>query len=129
MGGVNESVLPSDKKQAERPGSILQSDFSPLPPPPMDQRQRQSIRIHRSGPEVHLHADDEKLKVAIPVAEWFTILRRLSSNEPATYSDAKNKTIARICPYVQDGIMEVNVAIQSVQIGKRLESLLNVAAQ
>ena len=126
MGGDNESVLKAEKTENQNTGIVLKADKkkkkkkNPI-------SQTQSIRQHVSGSEVHFHADDDRLKVAIPTAEWWNAVRSLNKFQSFSYVDEKNKAIGTFEPFLADGIIEVSVKIEPIQIGPRLEALLNLA--
>lgn len=131
MGGTNESVLKSDKKSTDEKvvGDLLKADvasvakeatiplFSGLP------TQTQSIRQHMSNGQIHLHVDAEKLKVAIPVAEWFLVMRNLRSLNPFTFIDSENNCVAYLRPYIYGGSFEIAIEIAPIAIGPRFNSM------
>lgn len=140
MGGVNESVIEPEKAKKKPEGEVLAADRAePLgfkkekKKKKKDKRsapetllQTQSIRQHVSGPEVHFHVDAEKLKSAIPTAEWWNAVRNLNKGEPFMWVDAKNKTTARFTPFFKDNVLDVVIQIESLKIGNRLEQLLGL---
>lgn len=145
MGGINESILPSDKKPA---GNILAPD-TPVPETivldlaesgassnmanfvnAMNRgtrlpRQNQSIRQHMSNGQVHLHVDDNNLaiKVAVPVAEWYVIMRQLRSLNTFTFVDTENKSVAYFRPYIYGDLFEVAIELAPIQIGPRFNDM------
>jgi hypothetical protein len=139
MGGANESVLPSDKVAGAappgagpNPGNVLAPDFvqAPLanvpPPPPLNLQgagvpiQTQAIRQHMSGGQIHLHVDGpQPLKVAVPVAEWYVIMRHLRSLSPFTFVDSENKCVLFLRPYIHAGLFEVAIELSPIQVGAR----------
>jgi hypothetical protein len=111
MGGTNESVIEPEKAKKKPEGEILAADRAePLGLKKKKKKkdkerrfeaalvQTQAIRQHVSGPEVHFHVDAEKLKSAIPTAEWWNAVRNLNKGEPFLWVDATNKTTARFTP-------------------------------
>lgn len=156
MGGANESVLESDKGnggkkskkdeagaappgQGGAPGNMLAPDVvqsavpaNTIPPPqagwglPM---QTQAIRQHMNNGQVHLHVDAQKLKTAIPVAEWYVIMRHLKSLTPFTFVDPDNKTVAYFRPYVSGGTFEVAIELAAINIGPRITEMTAVTAK
>ena len=144
MGGKNESVLPSDPKPT---GSVLAPD-PPVVPPVVPQwnsftsmsddpnindmrrlssntpRQNQAIRQHMSGGQVHLHVDaPQPIKVAVPVAEWYVIMRHLRSLNTFTFVDAENKSVAYLRPYISGGLFEIAIELAPIQIGPRFNDM------
>lgn len=141
MGGTNESVLACNesewpkKKKDSNPGSVLEPDFvqppvNVVPPPPLNLQgagvpiQTQAIRQHMNNGQVHLHVDaPQPLKVAVPVAEWFVIMRHLRSLNPFTFIDAENKCVAYLRPYVHGGLFEVAIELSPIEIGTRFNDM------
>ena len=110
MGGLHEDkievsklqVIDEPEKRSFNPDDLIQGTppvhdrhgkgFGNLPFIPA---QTQSIRHHLSGKDVHFHIDDEKLKVAIPIAQlesYFYDLKSLNRIEHFYYDD-KNATL------------------------------------
>jgi len=80
MGGERETKVPKSQSQST-PTSLG------------------DIRIHESGGEVHFHDDKSKLKVAVPVAEWWKEWQRLktpSVSQQWDYIDSINSTLLSI---------------------------------
>jgi len=147
MGGLNESVLESDKGKKKKdagaaspsmggsPGTILAPDYvqpptNVVPPPPLNLQgtgvpmQTQAIRQHMNNGQVHLHVDaPQSLKAAVPVAEWFVIMRHLRSLNPFTFVDAENKCVAYLRPYVHGGLFEVAIELAPIEIGPRFNDM------
>ena len=139
MGGVNESVLESDKGKTQsilKPdppvamppvGDTIQVDWGNVPPVAVQPFvQQQTIRQHVSGNSCHFHDDANSLKAAIPVADWWTALRQLSTMQPYTWVDAQNKTIAYFRPVLLNGVYDVTVEIVPVKFGTRFEQLTSL---
>lgn len=149
MGGTNESVLKKDAG-AGSSGSILAPDYvlpaipptnvpqpedcSYVPPPPINLQwakhltgvpiQTQTIRQHMNNGQVHLHVDaPQPLKAAVPVAEWFVIMRHLRSLSSFTFVDAENKCVAYLRPYVHGGLFEVAIELAPIEIGPRFNEM------
>jgi hypothetical protein len=152
MGGENEGVLKEDKKASAAPvqatHSILQPDPPPIPPPAPAAHaqtipqapnsadpgegiplQAQAIRNHLSQGQIHFHCDAQNLKVAIPVAEWYVILRHLRSLHPFTWVDPQFKCVAYFRPYIYGGTFDVAVEMCPIHIGARFEQLEAVATR
>jgi hypothetical protein len=90
-------------------------------------KQVQKIRQHVSGGEVHFHDDEAKLKVAIPVADWWTIKREMASLNPVTWVDQKQQTILEITPVLENSVMDVVISINKFTTGDALAKLNNLA--
>lgn len=151
MGGENESVLKSDKKKAEAaspsmggpPGNILRPDVPPVPANTIEAlqpsyrtqqglavpMQAQAIRQHMNAGQVHLHCDDQQLKAAVPVAEWYIIMRQLKSLVPFTWIDAENKCVAYFRPYINMGLFEVAIELAPINIGARFTDMTAVTGK
>lgn len=99
---------------------------SAAPPPEGIPRQYQSIRQHVSGGQVHLHDDDNKLKVAIPVAEWYVIVRQLKTMTPYTYVDTDFNCTAIFRPFMHDGYFEIAIEMVPVTVGDRFKQLASL---
>jgi len=86
--------------------------------------QTQAIRQHMNNGQVHLHVDlPQPLKAAVPVAEWFVIMRHLRSLNPFTFVDAENKCVAYLRPYVHGGLFEVVIELAPIEIGPRFNDM------
>lgn len=143
MGGLNESVLPADKKAGAAspsmggpPGTILAPDYIPPSVETVSLSaalnvqnsgiaiQTQAIRQHMNAGQIHLHLDGPNpLKVAIPVAEWYVIMRHLRSLNPYTFVDTENKSVAYLRPFVSAGMFEVAIEVQPIHIGPRFAEM------
>ena len=151
MGGINESVLSADDKKkgdtlAADPaqGVILAPDlpdgsdvqYKPLgrvtkavatvTPPSSLPRQYQSLRQHISAGQVHLHDDENNLKVAIPVAEWYVIVRQMKTLKPYSYVDTDFNCVANFHPYNKDGLFEIAIELVPITVGDRFKQMSNL---
>ena len=76
MGGDREFTVPADKAVLSNVGDL---------------------RVHESKSQVHFHADDSDLKVAVPVDRWFTAWERLCTELGAwQYFDLKTRCVLRV---------------------------------
>ena len=123
-------------------GNILQPDYTPpantAPPPPLQPQhhvdpnigvpiQTQAIRQHMNAGQVHLHVDGPNpLKAAIPVAEWYVIMRQMRALAPFTFVDTDNKTVAYLRPYIAGGVFEVAIELAPIQAGPRVTEMTAV---
>lgn len=80
MGGERETFLESESKAPEVHGSVSGKEGS-------------RVRIHQNNGEVHLHDDTNKIKCAIPVAEWWKAWEKLRT-QPGTWTwiDSNNNS-------------------------------------
>jgi len=100
---------------------------TPLPESPEGiPRQYQSIRQHISAGQVHLHDDDNKLKVSIPVAEWYVIVRQMKTLKPYSYVDTDFNCLANFHPYAKDGYFEVAIEMVPITVGDRFKQLADL---
>lgn len=151
MGGTNESILKSDKKE-DKKESVLSPDLTPTPVekaevvvrPVVSSEtldlevfkesnsvfvQTQVIRQHMSNGQIHLHAEDvdkKPLKAAIPVAEWFVIMRNLQTLNAFTFIDKENKCVAYLRPYIHNDLFEISVELKPIELGPRFISMNTV---
>lgn len=142
MGGENESVLNADKVAGAAspsmgpPGNVLKPDTPPpantveaIQPTFRTQQglsvpmQAQAIRTHMNAGQVHLHCDEQQLKAAVPVAEWYIIMRQLRSLTPFTWVDSENNCVAYFRPYIDMGTFEVAIELAPVSIGARFADM------
>ena len=131
MGGTNESVL--DKKETE---TVLQGE-SLLEAQPVETMQKaftspthiqtQTIRQHVSGGEVHFHLDDQKLKAAIPVADFFNVKRQIAMLRESFHVDLKNNTLIEFRPWFANGTLDLSVHITKVTVSDRFNKVTKLA--
>lgn len=82
------------------------------------------LRIHENNHEVHFHDDKAKLKAAVPVSVWWRAWDKLRC-EPGTwnYVDSKFNSHLTVETRVEDGTLEVYVALASAKVGKNFAKL------
>lgn len=96
MGGqAEDTISPQTSKQAPDDGDMLLPPSAETPEAPGDiplvGNLEQAIRYHVSGGEVHFHVDPgkgpntEKMKVAIPVADWYVAFEKLKNLRETNY--------------------------------------------
>jgi hypothetical protein len=51
-----------------------------------------NVRYHENNGEIHFHDDTNNLKVAIPVAKWFSAWQKLESGEGCCLFDTERQT-------------------------------------
>lgn len=125
-------------------GTVLAPDYTPpantAPPPPLQPQhhvepapgfgvpiQTQAIRQHMNAGQVHLHVDGAApLKTAVPVAEWYVIMRHLRSLAPFTFVDTENNTVAYFRPYIHGGLFEVAIELAPIHVGPRVTEMTAV---
>lgn len=136
MGGQAESVI-TPQKVAQAPQDhkhILMPPTAPPQPTPTVGKLEQAIRFHISNNEVHFHVDPgtgpntERLKVAIPVAEWWTAFERLKNLRSSSYQyiDHNEGVMLQVEAGInEDGLFEVVPSLSKVgkagPIFKKLE--------
>lgn len=81
MGGQRETTVPQKTKSKAGPSQTVGS-----------------VRIHEENGEVHFHDDANKLKVAMPVADWSIAWDKLSqgAKRKLKFYDVERKTLLRI---------------------------------
>lgn len=75
MGGLREDVVPQTPKKSEvseKTPTVSRDEGTDKVADAIV-----SVRFHVSGSEMHFHDDQQKLKVAIPLGDWFGQLRQL----------------------------------------------------
>lgn len=81
MGGQYEDTIKPTAKPATTPAAAGTEDAS---------QTIQNIRFHLSGGEVHFHDDQNSLKVAVPVSDWYRAWELLrnprASDTPGWYT-------------------------------------------
>lgn len=89
-------------------------------------RQYQSLRQHISAGQVHLHDDENNLKVAIPVAEWYVIVRQMKTLKPYSYVDTDFNCVANFQPYSKDGFFEIAIELVPITVGDRFKQMADL---
>lgn len=81
MGGEYEDKVP--QKQVSVTGSVEEVG---------------TVRFHENKGEIHFHDDKKGLKVAVPVARWFSAWQKLVQNpdEEFVYADSDNQSILTV---------------------------------
>lgn len=109
-GGLGGLLQPANQKA--RTGSLpVVGDLS------------QAIRFHQSGGEIHFHVDDApdgKLKVALPVAEWWSAWEQVKNlrTERYRYVDHKNGCMLEVeCGLDAQGKFEVKPTLSRIASG------------
>lgn len=131
-GATLQADVPPAQASPVTPGPKTEKK-KPEPPRPVDlaeadvPRQYQTIRQHVSAGHCHFHDDENKLKVSIPVAEWWVILRQLKSMQPYTYVDTDFRTVAYFRPYLFNGYFDVAVEMVGIDVGVRFKALSDLA--
>ncbi len=112
MGGERETKVPKSQSQST-PTSLG------------------DIRIHESGGEVHFHDDKSKLKVAVPVAEWWKEWQKLKAATPIAaqwvYVDSVNSTLLSIISLVDidkaPPEVRLSIDIQKIQVADNFKKI------
>lgn len=135
MGGQREDTIQSQSKPEKSSGKLgaggtIQSS-KPSPDPTPLPATNQSLRFHENKGEVHFHDDSASLKVAMPVAEWWSAWNRLKNVQVDKwcYLDRLNGTILEILTGHDDqGRLELRVSLKRysdapVQVGPTFAAL------
>jgi len=142
MGGQYESTVqqqqPGDKGGEtiiqQPPGGQPQASASPPvqsaavepPPAPPQGGASQTLRFHLSGGEVHFHDDANRLKAAVPVADYYLMLRQVQMMQTCSYLDQKFGSIITFTPYVDGNVVECYAQLRPIQVGRMLTGMLNI---
>jgi len=144
MGGQYESTVqqqgPGDKGGEtiiqQPPGAAQQATASPPvagqqaeqppPAPPAGAPAQQTLRFHLSGAEVHFHDDANRLKAAIPVADYYFLLRQIQMLQVCNYLDQKFNTLLTFTPYIDGNVVECYAQLRPVHVGRMLTGMLNI---
>jgi len=143
MGGQYESTVPQQApgdKGGETiiqqpPGAQQQATASPPaqgtaeqppPGPPPGAPAQQTLRFHLSGAEVHFHDDANRLKAAIPVADYYLMLRQLQMLQVCNYLDQKFNTLVTFTPYIDGNVVECYAQLRPVHVGRMFTGMLNI---
>lgn len=136
MGGAHQDVLENPETidvGKKKKGDVLEPrkprvSSSELPRiAPLEQ----AIRYHVNNGEAHFHDDDENLKVAMPVAEWWKAIEQVSNfrTELYRYVDHANGTVLELRPGVNDdGEFDVTPTVKEMPAtGPLLSKLMTFA--
>jgi hypothetical protein len=120
MGGENEKVLSTKSKGTAFLGSTNAG----------------KIRMHENGGEVHFHDDANKLKVAVPVADYWSRFNNWINDpqKPLQFIDSNRKaelafSIKRSHPQGLSNppLIDVEMSLSPISIGDNLKSLVDFA--
>jgi hypothetical protein len=99
MGGTKEDTISQSKSVDKLGGKI-----------------GKKLRFHESNGEAHFHDDENNLKVAVPVATWFSAWQKLSTEMGDwSYIDAGQGTILNISVFQKKDKVRTNINIQTVE--------------
>lgn len=118
------SAAPIVATEAPKPKPVATS--VPRPAAEDVPRQYQSLRQHISAGQVHLHDDENNLKVAIPVAEWYVIVRQMKTLKPYSYVDTDFNCVANFQPYSKDGFFEIAIELVPITVGDRFKQMADL---
>lgn len=132
MGGINENYLKKDniipKEEVLLADSVTEQIQELQNIRIETHKQTQEIRQHISAGHVHLHEDTQKLKVCIPVSDWFTLLNKLKNLQNFTYIDTQLNCVAHFKPYVDNNnVFEVTIELKPIVIGPRFKLINELA--
>jgi hypothetical protein len=128
MGGKNEDTIEVGKKakpkkaKDDAPGGVLDPNTSQQAIPAVRQvpELSQKIRFHLNQGMIHFHLDDDKLKVEVPVAVWWSAwqeLKNLRQNE-WRYVDHERGTMLEVTAGLsQDGKFDICPVVTKVAQG------------
>lgn len=111
------------KPEAPKPLGRVTKATATVTPAEGVPRQYQSLRQHISAGQVHLHDDENDLKVAIPVAEWYVIVRQMKTLKPYSYVDTDFNCVANFQPYSKDGFFEIAIELVPITVGDRFKQM------
>ena len=117
MGGDYEKKV--EPKKAEERIDVAEG-VTPTP----------GVRFHISKGEVHFHDDVNKLKVAMPVAEFDIVWRNLKRNKPCSFIDEVNLTSLEICIYCSGlgtNHLSTRIVIQKMTVDDTFKKLSDFA--
>ena len=116
MGGARETTVQTPAKATKTASIDLISGA-------------QKVRIHEKDGKVHFHADEEKLKAAVPVAEWYEAWKTLvRPPQPDmlnswTYTDVENGTLLSVSTSFRTGPLEAEVIVSKMDFGPTFTEL------
>ena len=126
MGGNFEGTIGGQQTPATSPqGDVLQRSSVEVIDLPKMPKQKQSIRYHQNGKNVHFHADDDKLKVSMPLVQcqlYFEALRNLSAREKLYY-DSANGTLATFTVGQENDSIDICIKITPCSEGEVMQKL------
>ncbi len=96
------------------------------PSPDASGKSSQTLRFHLKGVDVHFHDDANKLKAAVPVADYHIGLRHAQSMQEWSFVDHKFNTLLSFQPYLDGGIAECFVRLEPIKVGLMLSGMLNI---
>ncbi len=105
MGGERETHV-EKTEIPDKSGSVRQNSGSRL-------------RIHENAGQVHFHDDENKLKVAVPVATWWRAWQELQQPGRWDYIDVDNMACLTVQTklYQQDDILSVECELMVTRVG------------
>jgi hypothetical protein len=124
MGGKRETNVGSKKKdkKTSKPGVTV----GPKPRAAKTiEEMEQSVRVHENAGEVHFHVDDEKIKAAVPSADWYKAWEHLSAfpGEEWCYVDQKEGTILKVQSAITDGTVDIILSVKKIALGDTFREL------
>ncbi|MCK9459565.1 MAG: hypothetical protein M0R80_07995 [Proteobacteria bacterium] len=81
-----------------------------------------SVRIHEKGGMVHFHADAQDLKVACPVAKWFSAWD-IISQVPGEWTYVDDNTAVSVVTKIEGGILDAAISLYSIAVGDTFAKL------
>jgi hypothetical protein len=117
MGGSYEKTVEAQPKVEKAKG---------VPPESMGSTNIHQLRIHESKGEIHFHNDNNKLKVAMPVAEFNVMMRQLKRMKPINFVDDVNKTVLTIEPIFDGSSLALKMVIVPATLGDNFKALNDI---
>jgi len=122
MGGARQDVigdLPAKAEKGSGASGVIQTPPSSGDSPTGLQSiiaGKQKIRFHENKGEVHFHADEDGLKVALPVAEWYKAWERLKNLRMTEYTFVDHGNLTRLDVKVGliDGKLDISASVAKV---------------
>ncbi len=89
------------------------------------------LRIHESEGEVHFHDDAKKIKVAMPVATWYSAWERIwkEPNTEFNFADAENGTLFFASVVKRPGTegkpaVELSIYVEEMELSDGLKDMI-----
>jgi len=82
------------------------------------------FRIHQNAGEVHFHDDEAKLKVAVPVADWWKAWEKLrTESSQFEWCDTVNDTILTVETTISEDVIDATITITEAVYGANFKAL------
>lgn len=87
------------------------------------------VRYHENKGEIHFHDDKNGLKVALPVAKWFSAWQKIESGDPVYLMDSERQTCLSVEAVLvppkggKPATMDLAMSIQKVELSDDFKKL------